>query len=39
MTADLFLMAFNQFRRQRGQVDHLFSDNGTNFVAAAKALD
>ena len=39
MTADSFFMAFDRFRSRRGQVDHLYSDNGTNFVAAAKALD
>ena len=39
MTADSFLMAFERFRSRRGQVDHLYSDDGTNFVTAAKALD
>ena len=39
MTTDFFLMAFDRFRSRRGQVDHLYSDNGTNFAAAAKALD
>ena len=39
MTADSFLMAFDRFRSRRGQVDHLYSDNGTNFVSASKTLN
>ena len=39
MTADLFLMVFDRFQSRRGQVEHLYSHNGINFVAATKAFD
>ena len=34
MTVDSFLMAFDRFRSRRGQVDHLYSNNGTNFCGS-----
>ena len=38
MSADSFLMAFHRFVARRGKPRVVYSDNGTNFVAADKEL-
>ena len=38
MDADSFLMALHRFIARRGKPQKIFSDNGTNFVAADKEL-
>ena len=38
MDSDAFLMALHRFMARRGKPQKLFSDNGTNFVAANKEL-
>jgi hypothetical protein len=38
LTAESFLAALNRLISRRGPVQHLYSDNGTNFVGAFKRL-
>lgn len=38
LTADAFIAAFRRFTARRGNVAHMYSDNGTNFVKANKIL-
>lgn len=38
LTADGFLVTFKMFVARCGQCRHIWSDNGSNFVGAAKAL-
>ncbi|XP_060519743.1 uncharacterized protein LOC132697963 [Cylas formicarius] len=38
LSADTFLAAFRRFMARRGRVSNVYSDNGTNFVAASKHL-
>ena len=38
MDSDAFLMALHRFMARRGKPQKLFSDNGTNFVAANEEL-
>ncbi|XP_050563300.1 uncharacterized protein LOC126912915 [Spodoptera frugiperda] len=38
LTTEGFLAAFKRFISRRGQCRHIWSDNGTNFVGAAKEL-
>ena len=38
MDSDAFLMALHRFMARRGKPQKVFSDNGTNFVAANKEL-
>ena len=38
MDSDAFLMALHRFIARRGKPQKVFSDNGTNFVAAYKEL-
>lgn len=38
MTAEAFIAAFRRLVARRGAVRHIYSDNGTNFVAANKIL-
>lgn len=38
MTSETFLAAFKRFTSRRGRCAHMYSDNGTTFVGAAKAL-
>lgn len=37
-TSDAFIAALERFTSRRGNVTHIFSDNGTNFVGAHKIL-
>lgn len=39
MTTDAFLAAFKRFIARRGKCSHVYSDNGTTFVGAAKILN
>ena len=38
LESDSFIMAFHRFAARRGKPQRLFSDNGTNFVAAEREL-
>lgn len=38
LSTEHFLQAFARFTGRRGPVQHMYSDNGTNFVGARKAL-
>lgn len=38
LTSQSFIAGFKRFVARRGHVDHIWSDNGTNFVGAAKEL-
>lgn len=38
LTSEAFIAAFKRFIGRRGNVAHLYSDNGTNFVGANKIL-
>lgn len=38
LTAECFIAALRRFISRRGKVYHIFSDNGTNFVASNKIL-
>lgn len=38
LTSQAFIAAFRRFVARRGQCKHIWSDNGTNFVGAAKEL-
>lgn len=38
LSSDAFLQAYKRFVSRRGNPEKIFSDNGTNFVAADKAL-
>lgn len=38
MTTDSFLAALRRFVSRRGHPVHIYRDNGTNFVGAAKVL-
>lgn len=39
LSSDAFLAALRRFFARRGKSRHMYSDNGTNFVGAAKKLD
>ncbi|XP_070855575.1 uncharacterized protein [Drosophila suzukii] len=38
LSSEHFLLAFSRFTGRRGPVQHMYSDNGTNFVGANKLL-
>jgi hypothetical protein len=38
LTAETFIAALRRFRARRGLIDHLYSDNGCNFVGACREL-
>ena len=38
LTSEVFIAALKRFIARRGLIDHLFSDNGTNFVGANREL-
>jgi len=39
LSSEHFLLAFSRFTGRRGPVQHMYSDNRTNFVGANKLLD
>jgi len=39
LSTDHFLQAFTRLTGRRGQVQHMYSDNGTNFVGASTSLN
>ncbi|XP_033158470.1 uncharacterized protein LOC117139899 [Drosophila mauritiana] len=39
LSTEHFLQAFTRFTGRRGQVQHMYSDNGTNFVGASTSLN
>jgi len=38
ISSEHYLLAFSRFTGRRGPVQHMYSDNGTNFVGANKLL-
>jgi hypothetical protein len=38
LTSEAFIAALKRFIARRGLMDHLYSDNGTNFVGANSEL-
>ena len=38
LTSDAFIAALKRFIARRGLIDHLYRDNGSNFVAANREL-
>ncbi|XP_031333712.1 uncharacterized protein LOC116163752 isoform X1 [Photinus pyralis] len=39
MTTEAFIAALKRFTARRGRCQHIYSDNGTNFVGASKILE
>ncbi|XP_031346826.1 uncharacterized protein LOC116173472 [Photinus pyralis] len=39
MTTESFLAALKRFQARRGRCQHIYSDNGTNFVGASKMIE
>jgi len=38
LTSEAFIAALKRFKARRGLIDHLYSDNGSNFVGANREL-